>query len=77
MTNNEKSLVESVVNHNTNIIKVQEGLKNKFGYESTYDSESNVLTIIPNGMLNEGLSMVAAKQYVYDKMTENGVIVAF
>ena len=62
---NEKKLIKSIVNFKSNVKKAQEGLKEKFGYDSTFDEE------------NEGLKMVAAKQYVHSIISDNEIHVQF
>ena len=74
---NEKKLIKSIVNFKSNVKKVQEGLKEKFGYESTFDEDNNVLNVTTLNEANEGLKMVAAKQYVHIIISENEIHVQF
>ena len=74
---NEKKLIKSIVNFKSNVKKVQEGLKEKFGYDSTFDENDNVLHVTTLNETNEGLKMVAAKQYVHSIVSENEIHVQF
>ena len=74
---NEKKLIKSIVNFKSNVKKAQEGLKEKFGYDSTFDEDSNVLNVTTLNETNEGLKMVAAKQYVHSIISENEIHVQF
>lgn len=74
---NEKKLIKSIVNFKSNVKKVQNGLKEKFGYDSTFDEDNNVLNITTLNEAGEGLKMVAAKQYVYSIISENEIHVQF
>lgn len=74
---NEKKLIKSIVNFKSNVKKVQEGLKEKFGYDSTFDEDNNVLNVTTLNEENEGLKMVVAKQYVHSIISENEIHVQF
>lgn len=74
---NEKKLIKSIVNFKSNIKKAQEGLKEKFGYDSTFNENNNTLNIITLNEENEGLKMVAAKQYVHSIISDNEIHVQF
>ena len=45
MTDNEKRLVESIVKHDSNVLKLQKEIKENFGLESEYNAEDNVLKL--------------------------------
>ena len=53
---NEKKLIKSIVNFKSNVKKAQEGLKEKFGYDSTFDEENNVLNVTTLNEENEGFN---------------------
>ena len=74
---NEKKLIKSIVNFKSNVKKVQEGLKEKFGYDSTFDEDNNVLNVTTLNEANEGLKMVPAKHYVHSITSENEIHVQF
>lgn len=74
---NEKKLIKSIVNFKSNVKKAQEGLKEKFGYDSTFNEDNNTLNIITLNEENEGLKMVAAKQYVHSIISDNEIHVQF
>ena len=59
----EKQFVESLVNHLSNVAKVQDYLKENFNVLSYYDEENETLHLVANG-INEGLDLAAAKEYV-------------
>lgn len=74
---NEKKLIKSIVNFKSNVKKAQEGLKEKFGYDSTFNEDNNTLNIVTLNEENEGLKMVAAKQYVHGIISDNEIHVQF
>ena len=74
---NEKKLIKSIVNFKSNVKKAQEGLKEKFGYDSTFNEDNNTLNIITLNEENEGLKMAAAKQYVHSIISDNEIHVQF
>lgn len=74
---NEKKLIKSIVNFKSNVKKAQEGLKEKFGYDSTFNEDNNTLNIVTLNEENEGLKMVAAKQYVHSIISDNEIHVQF
>ena len=45
MTNNEYSFVDSLVNHNKNIIGCQKYIKENFNVESDFSEDDNILYI--------------------------------
>lgn len=76
MTDNEKRLVESIVKHDSNVLKLQKEIKENFGLESEYNTEDNVLKL-KTSSITESLTIVAAKDYVYSKMPETEIFVKF
>ena len=74
---NEKKLIKSIVNFKSNVKKAQEGLKEKFGYDSTFNEDNYTLNIVTLNEENEGLKMVAAKQYVHSIISDNEIHVQF
>lgn len=65
MTDNEKRLVESIVEMKSNVFKVQQYIKETYGIDSQYDEDECTLTLLTNGV-NENLSGVDfafAKEY--------------
>ena len=74
---NEKKLIKSIVNFKSNVKKAHDGLKENFGSDSTFDEDSNTLNVTTLNEENEGLKMVAAKQYVHSIISENEIHVQF
>ena len=74
---NEKKLIKSIVNFKSNVKKVQEGLLEKFGYNSMFDEDNNTLYITTLNETREGLKMLGAKQYVHSIISENEIHVQF
>jgi len=66
---NEKKFVESLVNHLSNVAKVQEYLKENMNVSSYYDEDNETLHLVANG-INEGLVLAAAKDYVNQQIDE-------
>jgi thioredoxin-related protein len=66
---NEKKFVESLVNHLSNVAKVQDYLKENFNVLSYYDEDNETLHLVGNG-INEGLDLAAAKEYVNQQIDE-------
>lgn len=60
---NEKNLVVSFHDLESNINKAQEYIKENYHVESEYDSEEDILYIWSNNV-NESLNLGAAKEYV-------------
>ena len=74
---NEKKLIKSIVNFKSNVKKAQDGLKENFGYDSTFDEDSNTLNVTTLNEENEVLKMAAAKQYVHSIISDNEIHVQF
>lgn len=66
---NEKKFVEALVNHLSNVAKVQEYLKENMNVSSYYDEDNETLHLVANG-INEGLDLAAAKEYVNQQIDE-------
>ncbi|MBQ3414339.1 MAG: hypothetical protein IJH39_03140 [Clostridia bacterium] len=66
---NEKRFVTSLVNHLSNVAKVQDYLKENLNVSSYYDEENETLHLVANG-INEGLDLAAAKEYVNQQIDE-------
>jgi len=66
---NEKKFVESLVNHLSNVAKVQDYLKENFNVLSYYDEDNETLHLVANE-INEGLDLAAAKEYVNQQIDE-------
>lgn len=71
---NEKQLVESFVNFNSNLEQAQKYIKDEFGVDSKYDIETGVLHLFTNN-INEGLQLKAAKEYVNSCIDESMLLV--
>ena len=66
---NEKKFVEALVNHLSNVAKVQTYLKENFNVLSYYDEDNETLHLVANE-INEGLDLAAAKEYVNQQIDE-------
>lgn len=66
---NEKKFVEALVNHLSNVAKVQDYLKENFNVSSYYDEDNETLHLVANE-INEGLDLAAAKEYVNQQIDE-------
>ena len=66
---NEQKFVESLVNHLSNVAKVQDYLKENFNVLSYYDEDNETLHLVANE-INEGLNLAAAKDYVHQQIDE-------
>lgn len=66
---NERKFVEALVNHLSNVAKVQDYLKENFNVLSYYDEDNETLHLVANG-INEGLNLAAAKDYVHQQIDE-------
>ena len=73
---NEKRFVESVVNHLSNVAKVQDYLKENFNVCSYYDEDNETLHLVANE-INEGLDLAAAKEYVNQQIDEAMLTVVY
>lgn len=73
---NEKQFVESIVNHLSNIAKVQEHLKEHFQILSYYDEDNSTLHLVPQE-INESLNLPLAKRYVNSMIDETMLNVVF
>lgn len=60
---NEKKFVDRIVNHLHYIAEAQKNIKEKYGVDSEYDEEKDILYIKKSGNVNESLSVVSAKHY--------------
>lgn len=76
MTNNEYSFVDSLVNHNKNIIGCQKYIKENFNVESDFSEDDNILYIWTNN-INENLGIIAAKQYIYDQIGNDKITIEY
>ena len=83
MNNNEYLFAKSIVNLDENINRTMEYIKENFNVSSTYDEENNKMNLWVENV-NEGLQLIAAKQYIEDTLgdylvtdlnTDNSVLV--
>lgn len=73
---NEKKFVKSLVNHLSNVAKVQDYLKENMNVSSYYDEETETLHLVANE-INEGLDLAAAKDYVNQQFDEAMLTVVY
>ena len=67
MNNNEYLFAKSIVNLDENINRTMEYIKENFNVSSTYDEENNKMNLWVENV-NEGLQLIAAKQYIEDTL---------
>ena len=67
MTENEKNLVDLIVNYDRHISDAQEYIKENFGVSSEYDAEEGSLRLYVTNV-NDALQILAAKEYLDDRL---------
>ena len=73
---NEKRFVKAIVDHLSNVAKVQEHIKEHFGILSYYDEDNETLHLVSE-KLNEGLALASAKEYVNSQIDETMLNVVY
>ena len=63
MTSNEAKFANLIVNYDKKLVECREYIKENFGVESTFDEETKQLNLFTRNV-NEGLQLMAAKEYV-------------
>ena len=71
---NERHLVESFLNLDKNVAKVQEYIKENYHVDSEYDSEYDTIYIWTK-TINESLNLAAAKEYIEEEIGDEMVSV--
>jgi hypothetical protein len=69
MKDNEKNLVNSIVDFEANVMNAQHYLKENYNIDSTFDSEKSELKLVCNN-INESLMLCAAREYVNEQFGE-------
>lgn len=73
---NEKDFVKRILDLNHDVAECQKYIKENFCIDSVYDNKNNILHLYCTNA-NEGLELVAAKQYVNDCIDESFVKVIY
>ena len=63
MTSNEAKFANLIVNYDKKLVECRKYIKENFGVESTFDEENQQLNLFTRNV-NEGLQLMAAKEYV-------------
>ena len=66
---NEKKFVESLINHVSNVAKVQQHINENYGVKSYYDQDNETLYLVKD-KINEGLELDDVKEYVNSQIDE-------
>ena len=67
MTENERKLVDMIVNYDRHISDAQEYITENFGGSSEYDAEEGSLRLYVTNV-NDALQILAAKEYLDDRL---------
>lgn len=74
LTENDKEFIKTVVDYEPNIKKAQKYIKENYNIDSVFNEETLELGLIANSV-NESLNILAAKEYLNEKFTEDQLIV--
>ncbi len=66
-TENELKLLNSILDHQENIKKVQSYIKENFGVNTKYNEDDNTISIWTSN-INESLQLIAAKEYIENEI---------
>lgn len=76
MTKDEKDFVRAIVDLDSKVNYVKRFVKENFNIDAEYDDEANTIKLVcPN--VNESLSLVSAKAFIYETIGEEYVQVIF
>jgi len=73
---NEKLLVESIINLDDNISKAQKYIKENYHINSEYDNENDIIYIWSTNV-NESLSLASAREYIEENIGSEFVNVIY
>lgn len=76
MYENEKRVLESILNFKSNLEKAQQHIRENYNVESEYDSEENTLYIYSQN-INEAMNVATAREYIDSEIGENFVNVKY
>lgn len=76
ITENDINLIKSIVDIDANVMKCQKYIKENFNIDSEFIPESLSIRLVCNNV-NESLNLLAAKEYIYDTMSEESIAVVF
>lgn len=73
---NLKNFIESTLNFNHDLAEAQSFIKENYNTESSYDEETGTLNIW-NENINESVQIVAAKEYLEEKIGLDKIQIVF
>lgn len=73
MTSNEAKFADLVVNYDQRILEARNYIKENFGVSSTYNEEGK-LDLFVDDAINEGLQVMAAKEYIENTLPAGTVL---
>ena len=76
MNDNEKRLVESIVNLEANVLKELEYIKENYNIDGVFNEDNNTVKLSCNSVENS-LMLAQAKQYIEEKLGEDMIRVVF
>lgn len=74
MTSNEAKFADLVVNYDQRILEARNYIKENFGVSSTYNEEEGKLDLFVDDAINEGLQVMAAKEYIENTLPAGTVL---
>lgn len=76
MNDNEKRLVESIVNLEANVMKQLEYIKENYGIDGVFNEEDNTIKLTCNNVENS-LMLAQAKAFIEEELGEDMIRVVF
>lgn len=76
MNDNEKRLVESIVNLEANVMKHLEYIKTNYGIDGVFNEDNNTIQLTCNNVENS-LMLAQAKAYIEEELGEDMIRVVF
>ena len=76
MNDNEKRLVESIVNLEANVLKQLDYIKENYGIDGVFNEDDNTIKLTCNNVDN-ALMLAQAKSYIEETLGEDMIRVVF
>ena len=76
MNDNEKRLVESIVNLEANVLKQLDYIKENYGIDGVFNEDDNTIKLTCNNVENS-LMLAQAKAYIEETLGEDMIRVVF
>ena len=70
MNQNEYNFAKNIVKLDENINKAIEYVQENFGVKAEYDEENNIINLSTSNV-NEGLQLIAAKEYINNNFDQD------